>query len=129
MMGKIVRRIVGSHQVGHVCAADHFARGEGTGERGIAMRPNSGGVLGIQNQIAIKIPAQLEMRPVRDRIARAALDRACECEKFFIWVAVSGNQFLRFAACAHEPPFVMVAAQPDLGKISKAPVLGDFRGA
>ena len=94
----------------------------------VAELPNLIRGLAAQNTRIAKISLQLQMAPVEQGIADCFAQALCPFTEFFIVGSVSCNVFFLYAAGAHETPFIMVAAQPDLSDILKLTILSDFPG-
>ena len=68
------------------------------------------------------------MTPVEKGIADGLAQALCPFAEFFIVRSIAGDIFFLHAEGAHQAPFVMVTAQPDLSDVVKMPVLRNFPG-
>ncbi len=66
------------------------------------------------------------MAPVIDRIARSPLQSGGKCGKLLKVIAVTGNQFLRYTVRAHQTPFIMIGAEPELRNGTEGYILGNL---
>ena len=69
-----------------------------------------------------EIAAQLQMRPMVERVAQRVRDSGRPCLELLQRRGVAGDEALGHAVPAHRAPFVMVALQPNLEEIRKAPI-------
>ena len=79
--------------------------------------------------VIAEIPLQFQMGPVIQGIADQLLQSFGPFLKFLPGRGVAGDEGLFDAVGTHLPPFVVIAAQPDLGNIGKLSVLCDVLGA
>ena len=73
-----------------------------------------------------KIALQFEMTPVVQRIADGFFQRFRPFMELFPVTGTAGNIVFIDTIRAHQAPFVMISAKPDLGDIVKLPVLGNL---
>ena len=66
------------------------------------------------------------MRPVEKRVLHELLHRLGELDELVVPARLAGAEALLYAVGAHLPPLVVVAAEPDLGDVVPALVLGDL---
>ncbi len=71
-------------------------------------------------------PAQLQMRPVIERVADGVRHRGGPGVEFLAIARIAGAQPLRHAVGAHRPPFVVIAPQPDIVQVAEAGILRDL---
>ena len=62
---------------------------------------------------------QFDLRPVVKRISESRTERFAICDEFIVIARAARYQFFRYAVIAHQPPFVVIAAEPDFGDIVK----------
>ena len=73
------------------------------------------------------MPAQFQVRPVIERVAKRVRHRARPRNEFLLCVGAAGDEFLRLAVGAHRPPLVMVAFEPHLAEVCELPVARNLR--
>jgi len=102
---------------------------ESSGVASVGLLPNLGGVGLIDEEVDAEIAAQLEVRPVMQRIADGLRDGAGVGEELVVVAGdFAGDEILGHPVGAHGPPLVMVPGEPDLGEILELPVGGDLLG-
>ena len=94
---------------------------------GLVPDPLGGGV--VQDVIDAKVAAQLQVRPVEERIAERVRHGLGPRLEFFPRGGGAGDPLLRDAVGPHGPPLVVVAIEPDGVQVFKPPVLGDVARA
>lgn len=82
----------------------------------------------VEQFIDPEVALQFQMGPVKHRIAQRVRNRARKGHELRIVVRIARAVFLFDAIGAHEPPFVMVAFQPQLSKIFKSPITRNISG-
>ena len=98
-------------------------------QRAQGFRPNRFGVCLVQRLPDSEIALKLQMRPMENRISRRIGQRSSKCHEALFIAALTGNERFRFAVLSHQPPLVMVVAQPNLGDILRGAVLPNIFGA
>ena len=83
-------------------------------QAGVAELPYFFGSRTVQNALITEKAAQLQMAPVVQRIADGLAQHLSPLQEFVVIAGVAGDVFFLHSGAAHQPPFVMVAAQPDL---------------
>ena len=68
------------------------------------------------------------MTPVYHRIPDCTRQCFGKFLEFFPVISVTGDKMLIDSVGTHQPPFIMVAAEPKLGDILKTAVFPDFLG-
>ena len=113
----------------------HFAGGEdalggegGGGELGVGEFPDLGRVGLVDEQLDAEVAAELEVRPVVKRITHQLRNDAAEGEELVVVGGGAGDEVLINAGCAHGPPLVVIAAEPDFGEVAELFVRRDLIG-
>ena len=128
MIFQRIDRIIGGTDHFHFHLPHDTASGElGSRKFGVGLIPNGFGGGWIEQAIAdTKRPLQFQVRPMVQGIAQAHRHRRCPGLKFFPIIRVAGNQPLSNAIPPHGAPFVVIAGEPEFGKIREARVLRDL---
>ncbi|OPZ70542.1 MAG: hypothetical protein BWY82_02027 [Verrucomicrobia bacterium ADurb.Bin474] len=115
MPGQIIHRIIGCAHNLHLELPKQSLRGE-TGIRHPLGRdlPDAFRIGLIDNQVTIKNPLQLKMAPMIHRIPDRVGHGPRKRHKLFFWHRIPGAKALRNTVGPHQPPFVMIALEPDL---------------
>ena len=129
MVFQRIRRILRRTERIHVGLFDErLRRMLSIGQRVQSFRPNCLGIHFIQCLSDSEIALKLQMRPMENRISRRIGQRSGKCHKTLFIAALTGNERFRFAVLPHQPPLVMVVAQPNLGDILRGAVLPNIFG-
>ena len=130
MVRQVVDGIVGRADDGHLELGEDAVHGKrGLLQFRVGQLPDFRGVLFVDQQIDAEIAAQLEVRPVVQRVAQRLRHGPRVGEKLVVIArGVPGDEVLRHAVGPHRPPLVMIAGQPDLIEILEAAVGGDLVG-
>src|SRR5258708_4425853 len=124
-----VGRIVRSTESAHVKTFEYPVDAQVIArQQGIGALPDFGSGVCVQQVIDSEVAVQFQMRPVIERITQRVGDRARPRLEFFIGRGIAAAVTFGHAVHAHCPPFVVVAFQPDLIKVVKAPVAGYLSG-
>ena len=119
-----IRRIVGGADDLDVRALNQAPGGElGPGQLLVAQLPDGLGGLAVQRALIAEIVAQLQVAPVIQGVADRQRQGLGPGLELLAVGGVAGDLALVDAEAPHEPPLVVVAAQPDLRDVLKAPVL------
>ena len=94
----------------------------------VAQIPHLLGGVPVQNALIPKVAAQLQMAPMVQRVSNGHLQSLRPLLEFLPVRGIPGDAGLVHAVGAHQPPLVVVTAQPHLGDVFKVPVLGDLLG-
>ena len=122
-----VGRVVGRADQAHVGAAHEVAAGEVVlGELGVGEVPDLLGRLAVEHALIAEEAPELEVAPLVDGVADAALEGLRPLLELLARRGVAGDEALVDAVGAHEAPLVVVAAEPDLGDRGEALVLVDL---
>ena len=92
----------------------------------VAELPDLLGRFAVQGALITEIAAQLQMAPVIEGISDGKAQGLRPFLELLPIVGVPGDEALVHAGRAHQAPFVVIAAQPDLGDVLKAPILPDL---
>ncbi len=111
MPAEVVGRVVGGAYGFHVIHVHHIPDRE-AGEDFAARIVDCVRVFFCQRFVNAEIPFKLKMAPVIQGIADEPRHDGCKGAEFFSRVRVPGYFFLRNAAEAHLPPFVVVSPKP-----------------
>ena len=124
-----VCRIVGGAHKGHIGAGNQVFRAERrVSQLFVAQIPHGFGCVRRENAVIAEIPFQLQMSPVVQGVPDGPGQRFRKSLELHPVGGTAGDFLLRYAVGANQPPFVVVAAQPDLGDIVKPPVLRNVPG-
>ena len=83
----------------------------------------------VQEVVDLKVAAELEVRPVEERIAERVRHRLGPGLEFLPRGGGAGDPLLRDPIGPHGPPLVVVAVKPDGVKVFESPVLRDVARA
>ena len=72
---------------------------------------------GADNVVYAEVVAQFHVRPMVQRVAVSSFQRADIAHEFFLVRSTARDIFFVYAEVAHQPPFVMIAAKPQLEKV------------
>ena len=129
MVAQVVGGVIGGANDLHVKLAKNAVGGQIVGKSRIRALPDGRSRFLLQHFADYDIAMELEMRPVINRIAQRVRDGARPCQELFVRRRISGDVSFGYAVGAHGAPLVVIAFEPDLGKIGEAAVFGDvFRG-
>ena len=125
-----VGRVVGGADDGDAVGGEDAVGGQGWGgEARVGFRPDARRVGLVDQQVDAEVTAQLQVRPVVERIADQRGDGAREGEELVVVAGgVAGDEVLRHARGAQGAPLVVVAAEPDLREVGELPVGRDLVG-
>ena len=98
------------------------------GELAVRFVPDFARGVGRDQAIDAEVAFQFEMAPMVKRISQRVWHGLAPREKFFIGLGFARAKFFRNSIAAHRAPFVVVAFQPDLGQVGKAPVASKVLG-
>lgn len=96
------------------------------GEGGIAAVPDRLGGVGRKQFLDAEVAAQFHVHPVVHGIAQGLRHGLGPGLEFLAWGRIASNEALGDAVGAEEPPFVVIAAEPEFGDILPAMVVGNF---
>ena len=97
-------------------------------ELGIAQLPHFLRGFAVENALIAKEALQLQVAPMVQGVAHGRGQGLRPLLKLFPIRSISGNILFLYARGTHQPPLIVVAAQPNLRNIIKLPVLPDFLG-
>ena len=79
-----------------------------------------------QDSLIAEVLAKLKMAPVVQWVSYCTANNLCPFRELFVLVCVSRDEFLRDSCTAHEPPLVVISAEPHLSDALVVKVLVDF---
>jgi hypothetical protein len=129
MTGEIVGRIVGGTQVGHMKTVQDAVRAQfRRGEQRVGPLPNTRGSLRVKQLVDAEVALQFQVRPVIQRIAQRVRHGTGPRQELLVRSSIAGAITLADRIGPHGAPFVVIALQPDFGKVVELPVSGDVLG-
>ena len=121
-----VRRIISGAQKGHIGFTQDLTHTQAPADDGAAVLPHLAGVGRRQVSRVTEVAPQLQMAPVVQGIAHRLLHGAGPSLKLLIIPGIAGDIPFVHTIGPHQPPFVMVPLQPELGQVVEDPVLRDL---
>ena len=94
----------------------------------VGLVPDGGGALAVQQLLYAEKAQQLQVGPVVDGVAHQGRHHGGEALEFLPEGTGTRHIFLRYAAGAHHPPFVVVAGQPGLANVGELLVFVNLLG-
>ncbi len=126
MMLERIRRIIGRADHRHLRTGQKVMHAQRR-QAGVGLSPNFGRARAVQEDVHPEVALQLEMRPMVERIAQGMRHRLRPSLEFLPGRRIAGAETFVHPVRAHRPPFVVVAAEPDLGQIGELMVIRDQR--
>ena len=127
--GEVVGRVIGGADGAHVEVLEQAAHAQRIGGEQLVAAVVYGVGIGGRQQLADRErAAQLHVGPVVHRVADGVRHHLCPGPELGAVVGAAGDQLLVDAEGAHHPPLVVVAAEPHLGEVGEAVVVGDLLG-
>ena len=124
-----VRHVVGGADGLHMGLRHEFPGGKPLfPDAAVGLLPDGLGRVPPQGCFNAEETAQLHVRPHIQGITRRKFQRLRIHEKFFVPGSAAGDEALVDPGAAHQPPLVVVCAQPHFTDVFKGSVLKDFPG-
>ena len=120
-----VRRIVRSAEGLYVRFLDQLPGGQGP-QFFVAELPDFFRRVAVQDAFIAEVLFELQMAPVIERVADGKRERLRPFLELLAVGRVAGDEPLVHARRAHQPPFIVVAAQPDLRDVLESAILIDL---
>ena len=120
-----IRRVVGGAEGFHVRVHDQLPGGKRF-QLLVAELPDLLCRIAVERAFIAETALQLQVAPVVKRVADGKAERLRPLLEFLAVGGFAGDETLVHARPAHEPPLVVIAAEPDLRDVFKLPVLADL---
>ena len=128
MVREVVDRVVGRAAHAHP-RAQHQSPGRESHlpELRVARFPERVRGLDADRCVDGEVAAQLKVAPVVEGVADAQRQHRAKAAELLLIRRAAGDEVLGNARGAHKAPFIVVAAEPELGHVAEPPVLRDLR--